>query len=170
MLFAILLGKIFLVSSKKVFFTLKLRVELSLVCTVYLVLNFRYPHFALTCSFAGAPIGFKEVSMWAVAPKAPSLVVALLAAKARNQTLVYVFTVLGIIELKSWRTGALSPKRSLNAAMTAPSIVQRTIILVYTKERTNTGEAVLLGQQYTEMVILLLARQLNVERLRVLVF
>jgi len=69
-----------------------------------------------------------------VTPEASSLVEALLAAETRDQALVYVITSLGVIEeLKSWWTGALSSKWSLDTIVAAASIVQHAVVFVFLK-------------------------------------
>lgn len=72
--------------------------------------------------------------MRAEAPEASSLIVAVLAAEARYQALVDVLTGFRVIkELVSWRTGTLSSERSLDTDVTAATIVQYAVILVYMK-------------------------------------
>lgn len=73
-----------------------------------------------------------------MAPETSSLVVALLATETWDEALVDVIASLGVIEeLKSWWTGALSPKWSLDAIITAAAIVQCTVILVFGNARVS---------------------------------
>lgn len=87
-----------------------------------------------TCSFASAPVWLQEVTEGAVTAEASFLVVALLAAKARDETLVDVVAGLGVVEqLETRLTSALGPERSFNADVAAAAVVQYTVLFVFGK-------------------------------------
>lgn len=87
-----------------------------------------------TYSFTGSSIRLKKVTLWAVAPEASSLIVALLAAESWYQALIDILTGFRVIKkLIAWWTAALSSKRSLRADVAAASIVQYAVILVFMK-------------------------------------
>jgi len=83
----------------------------------------------LTGGFAGASIRLQLVAVRAVAPEGAPLVVALLAAEARDQALVDVLAGLGVVEeLVPRRAGALGPEGPLDAVAAAAAVVQCTVV------------------------------------------
>lgn len=86
---------------------------------------------SLTDGFACTAIRFQLVSVVTGASERTTLIVAGLAAEARDQTFIYVIAGLRVIQqLESWFTGALSSERTLYTTMTAASIVRLTVIFI----------------------------------------
>lgn len=90
----------------------------------------------LTGGSACTSIWLQLVAIFAIATEGATFIEAGLTAESRDETLVYVVAGLWVIQqLESWVTGTLSPKWTLNTAMTAASIIHLTVVFVYKNKK-----------------------------------